>query len=236
MVEIKIPKKITPDPIIDSVIELRFQTIFKKEEIISRFYNRLNSDFPFFREQQQQILIGTFKPEYLTKISIQNKDFTVSFGSNVVVFGNAGGYKGWSLFSKMIYQYTEVLVKEGLIGKIDRIGIRYVNFFKDVLLLSSNTNLKINFGNKQDYSENKNTQIRTELSKGKFGFNLVMADNVAHNSSLGSILDIDAYVDKIEAPFSEKIIQLIEEAHVEEKQLFYGLLKPEFIEKFKPEY
>src|SRR5258707_239087 len=229
MVEIKIPKKITPDPIIESVVEFRFQTAFKKEEIISRIYNQLSSDFPLFRDQQQQILIVPFKPEYLTKVSIQNKDFTVSFGSNVIVFGNAFGYKGWSLFSKMVYQYTESLVKTGLIGKIDRIGIRYVNFFKDVLLLSSNTNLKIDFVNKQDYSENKNTQIRTELSKGKFGFNLAMADNVAHNNSVVSILDIDIYVDNLDSAFSNEIIQLFEDAHIEEKLLFYGLLKQEFV-------
>lgn len=232
----KIPKKITPDPIVNSVVEFRFQTPLEKDKIISTLHNLLSSDFPYFQDQLPQIVFPILKPEYVAKTTLRNKDFTVSFGTNVIIFGNAREYLGWPAFSKIVFHFSELLTSKGIMGKIDRVGLRYINFFKDVHVLSTGTNLQINFENKADYNTGKNTQLRTEIQKGKYGFNLVLADNVGHNNALGSMLDIDAYLDNPNIGFSSELIKLVEEIHLEEKILFYGLLKQDFVDKFKPEY
>lgn len=44
--DIKIPKKITPDPISESVVELRFKTNLPADAVFGMLYKKLNEMFP----------------------------------------------------------------------------------------------------------------------------------------------------------------------------------------------
>jgi uncharacterized protein (TIGR04255 family) len=231
MSEIPIPKKITPDPIIDSVVEFRFSSPHQREKLVTLLFNHFSSEFPSFREFLPPV---GFPSEYTTRVSLQNVDFTVNIGPNVLSFGCAKDYKGWLLFSKMVKTNMENLSNLGLIGDIERVGLRYINFFKNVMLVSQNINLDISFMGREGY-KTRTTSLRTELQKGIFSFNVIVADNIVHNNVPGAILDVDVSA-VVTGKFSSATMNIIERAHVEEKLIFYSLLKAEFLNTFKPEY
>ena len=52
----------------------------------------------------------------------------------------------------------------------------------------------------------------------------------------GLLIDIDTFVEKDLADFFEQKKDLIEEGHLEEKRLFYGLLKDNFLKSLNPTY
>lgn len=233
MSQIRVPVKITPDPIVDSIVEFRFASIHQKEKLIPLLLNHFSSPFPFFRDSLPQI---GFSSEYATRTSLHNSEFAVNVGPNVVSFACLKDYRGWSAFSAIIRENMISLASQNLIGDIERVGLRYVNFFKNVMLLSQNINLDITFAGREHY-KSRTASLRTELQKDNFSFNVIIADNVIHNNSIpGSILDIDVTTEPQKLPFSEKVMGIVDQLHLEEKTLFYSLLKNEFLQSFNPEY
>ena len=78
--------------------------------------------------------------------------------------------------------------------------------------------------------------MRTEIEQGEFSSSLQIANNVIINGKLGSIIDIDTFVTKnLESFFSNKT-DIIHAGHLKEKELFYSLLKTEFLNTLNPTY
>jgi uncharacterized protein (TIGR04255 family) len=82
----------------------------------------------------------------------------------------------------------------------------------------------------------KNTIVRTEIEQGEFSSTLQVANNAIINGKLGSIIDIDTFVTKNLDTFFSKKTELINAGHLKEKELFYSLLKPEFLNTLNPTY
>ncbi|SKC73578.1 TIGR04255 family protein [Ohtaekwangia koreensis] len=233
MIQTDIPKKITPDPIVDSVVEFRFSSQHPKDRLTTLLLNHFSVEFPSFRDFAPQI---GFPLEFTTKVSLHNDNFNVNIGPNVISFGCMNSYKGWSPFSAIVTETMHNLSKQGLINEIERVGLRYINFFKNIMLISQNTNLDISFSGRENYTT-RSTSLRTQLQKDPFIFNVIIADNVVHNNVPGSILDIDVATEHgLKIKFSDQIIRILEQAHSEEKMIFYSLLKNDFVKKFNPEY
>ena len=52
----------------------------------------------------------------------------------------------------------------------------------------------------------------------------------------GSIIDIDTYVDDPKFTADKQLIELLDSEHEIIKNLFFSLLKPEFLKTLNPEY
>ena len=50
----------------------------------------------------------------------------------------------------------------------------------------------------------------------------------------GSVIDIDTYIEN--SNIKNNMKELIEEGHIAQKELFFSLLKPEFLQELNPEY
>jgi len=231
----RIPTKITPDPIIEAAVEIRFKSSLSKDSIIPGFINAFIKDFPRYKEGTIPPFPG-FLEDHLSKISLFNESFLVGFGSRVLVFGCVGGYKGWDKFSKVIYSNLEKVFSEKLVDGVERIGVRYINFFKGVSDLSSNINLQISFAGKENFSQMRGTQIRTEVGKEGLKIAFLLVDNARVNNNDGSILDIDSYSENLNLKSPKDIISKIEENKFEETNLFFTLIKDSFLAKYNPEY
>ena len=55
-------------------------------------------------------------------------------------------------------------------------------------------------------------------------------------SAIGSVIDIETVLENNIDDFFGQMKELVEEGHVEEKKLFFSLLKPEYLETLNPEY
>jgi uncharacterized protein (TIGR04255 family) len=239
--DMPLPKAINPCPIYEAIVELRFDTSFPNDAIFGVIYNEFKADYPKVDELPVLQIPEPirkldrnlqFKPGY--KLT-NNKDpnFIFQVGPKVFSLANTKPYAGWMEFSKRIKDILERVEKLKLIDSYSRIGVRYINGFEFNIWNKVNLTMVLSDQILNDYE----SYIRIEIPTSRFKSTLQISNraevNVDEQIKKGSIIDIDMY---LEGPTND-IINLIEIGHEEEKQLFFYLLKNEFIEQeLNPEY
>ncbi len=127
------------------------------------------------------------------------------------------------------------------ITKISRVGIRYIDFFEGDVFKNINLQLTI-------YGENAVTEqtfVRTLLKRGNFDCLLLVGNNMTVGTAnaparIGSIIDIDMSNTEVGGQTSKQFFQevgeLLEQGHDTQKDLFFSILKPEFLATLNPAY
>jgi len=234
-----LPKSINPCPIIEAVLEVRFEPLVPKSAAFGIIYNQVKNNFKTapvslpilqlpeqLRERDENL---KFKPHY--KISKEN--IVLQIGPDVLSISMVKNYMGWDVFSNEIYDLLDQIEKSKIVKEYSRIGIRYVNFFESQIYDNINVGINLN-GNNIDYS---NTVVRTRFTHEVFRSNLLITNEAGFNNKKGSIIDIDTFLDDKNLMNNKSLIKkIIREGHLEEKKLFYKLLKKEFLEGLNPKY
>ena len=232
-----LPRSITPCPILEAIFEIRFKTTVHPDAIFGLVYNKLNGEFgnveklPILQLPENLRSVDPnlkYKPYY----KISSESFIVQVGPDVLSIVSKDGYAGWEIFSKKILDVIAQVHELDIINSIERVALRYLNFFTTDVFKSIELEIRIN-SKDINYS---NTVFRTEIEAEGFVSILQIANNVISFGNVGSVIDIDTYKDKnLDGFLSEKeeIINLI---HSCEKKLFFTLLKPSFLEELNPVY
>ncbi len=233
----KLPKAIEPCPIVDALFEIRFIPKTHPNAVFGMVYNVLQEDFPEVKNlpilQLPEAVRTTdpnlkFKPHY----RISNQNFVTQIGPDVLTISSFPTYVGWDNFSIQIFKILDKIQEIGIIDSVIRIGIRYINFFIEDIF--QNINLKISF--RDNDIEYKNTIVRTELEEGNFKSSLQVANNANYENKSGSIIDIDTSTESnLDNFFKEKEV-IINKGHAIEKELFFSLLKDDFLQTLNPTY
>jgi len=238
----KLPEKISPCPIVEAIVEIRFQTTFPTDAVFGMVYSAVKDDFlkveklpilqlpEVVRDQDPNL---RFKPYY----RLRSGNFLMNVGSRVVSVINAGEYVGWKIFYEKIISTLNKIEPLNIAEKVLRVGIRYVNFFEDVDIYEK-INLKIGFHD-QPY-EAKQKTFKSVIDKAPFISNLQIVNNsqLKVNGSLkqGSVLDSDNYIEDSKGiPFSE-LSNIIDQGHQLEKSIFFELLSTSYLESLNPVY
>jgi len=232
-----LPKQINPCPILDALFEIRFSTTIHPSAVFGMMYNGLKEDFqkvdnlPILQLPEAVRANDPsfkFKPHY----RISNEDFVVQIGPEVLTISSFPTYAGWKKFSAQINSILNKVKNIKIIDSVSRIGIRYINFFeKDIF---KDIDLKIYIG--KDDIAYQNTVIRTEIEHKYFKSTLQVANNANHQNKLGSIIDIDTFRDANLENFFTKKEEIINLGHEFEKELFFSLLKSDFLKELNPVY
>jgi uncharacterized protein (TIGR04255 family) len=232
------PVLIEPCPIVEAVCEIRFDPIVPAEAVFGMAYSKIQSHVgnpiatPLAGLAAQLLNDPNlrFQPHY----RFESKNYLVQLGPQVFSVVTVGAYPGWPKFSTKVRDVMHAFFSAGVLDKISRLGLRYINFF-DAHDIYKNIDLEIKFeGTTVDGRE---TTFSTILAD-EFNHHVqIRKDNfmVAQPDHKGSIIDIDSFA---LAPKTDlkNFDKLIEVAHSEEKQIFFGLLKTEFLAQFKPQY
>lgn len=236
-----IPIKITPCPIVDSTIELRFETEIDHSAVFGMVYSAFRD-----KTKKTEHLPVTQIPEAIRfkdpnllhqphhKLSYDN--FAIQVGPSAISLGNVGEYIGWRDFLK---EATSVFQKFGEIGiakKILRLGLRYINYFESDIF----DKIDLSIMQREKALKTDNMFIRVEIKRNDFVNTLQVANNATVTSRgktrVGSIIDIDTFttsaLDNLFVNVSTRLIDV----HEEEKKLFFSLLKPDFLDTLNPEY
>jgi uncharacterized protein (TIGR04255 family) len=232
-----LPKKISPCPIVDALFELRFSSKINSSAVFGLIYNVLQEDYERVENlpilQLPEIVRSSdpnfkYKPYY----RISNNDFVIQIGPDVVSISSFPKYVGWTLFSKTIFEVLHKVEKIGIINELERVGIRYINFFENNIF--DKINLKVFVGG--DEIPYKNTVLRTEIDQFEFKSTLQIANNVLNNDRLGSIIDVDTFMFSDLKSFFDEKTNVLSKGHDKEKELFFSLLQNEFLLTLNPEY
>jgi len=232
-----LPKNINPCPIVDALLEVRFISNINDNAVFGLIYSVLQKDFqkvetlPIF---QLPDIVRTKDPnlKYKPYYKISNDNFVIQIGPNVISISSFPKYLGWESFSKIIFDVLLKIENIEIINIIERIGIRYINFFETNIF--EKVNIKVCIGN--DDILYKNTIVRTEIEQEEFNSTLQITNNAVINGKFGSIIDIDTFKNSdLESFFSHKT-DIVNNGHLREKELFYSLLKSDFLNTLNPKY
>ena len=235
----KIPKKITPSPILESTVEIRFETLFPSDAVFGILYPHLSEQYKKFEKlpilQIPEILRSQdpnlkYQPAY----KLIDSDFWVQIGSNVISITNVNSYVGWAEFSERINKILTYLTNSNLVSKVTRFGIRYISFF----CLDIFEKIKIDITLDGDRLPSEQFIIRTLLRREEFLVNLQVANKTTIDkfTEIGSIIDIDTFIENEDLTLSAIGDLFLEKSHQEQKKLFFGILNQEFLDSLNREY
>ncbi len=238
----KLPKKISKCPIIDAVIEIRFESSINSNAIFGIIYSCLQAEYP--KVETLPILqvpeplrendpVFKYKPHY----KISDDQYTIQIGSDVIAFGSVIPYPGWTEFSRKFQSNFDNILKTGIIHKVIRLGVRYINYFDNnifdnVILEFKSTDNILNL-------PTGNTVIRTDVPCNSYTSTLQITNNAKidpENEIVGSLIDIDTFKIYQDMSFLNSYKSEIQNAHNIEKELFFSILKQDYINSLEPVY
>ena len=232
-----LPKKIEPCPIIDALVEIRFLTEIPSDAVFGLFYSKLKNNFDEVKklpimELPDQVRTNDPNLKYKPHYKLIGNNFVSQIGPKVLSISSYPEYIGWNKFSKKINSILDLVHDTEVIKEIERVGIRYINFFE--MSIFNYLDLKFLLGNKEiNY---KNTVFRTELEQDEFISTLQIANNIKNNRKTGSIIDIDTFKKKGLNDFFNNKETIIDNGHLKEKELFFKLLNNDFLKTLNPKY
>jgi len=233
----KFPKLIEVCPIVDAVIEIRFKTKVPHSAVFGLVYSKLSSEFKSVEnlpilQIPENIRMGDPNLKYKPLYKISNNDFIVQIGPDVLSISSSPKYVGWQKFSKKIFSILNQIEDLKIISEVERLGIRYINFFNQNIF----DKIKLEMNLSGENILNQKTFIRTQISSGKFLNILQISNEAISKNVLGSIIDIDCSKTKGLQDFFKNKEAIINEGHLKEKELFFNLLTDEFLKELKPIY
>jgi uncharacterized protein (TIGR04255 family) len=223
---------------VEAVCEIRFDPIVPAEAVFGMAYAKIQSHVGNPKATPLAGLVSQlanepnlkFQPHY----RFESPDYLVQLGPQVFSVVTVGAYPGWAKFSTKVRDVMHAFFSAGVLDNISRLGLRYINFF-DAHDIYKNIDLEIKF--EGTVVDGRETAFSTILAE-EFNHHVqIRKDNfmVARPDRKGSIVDIDSFVLAPKTDLKD-FDKLIEVAHLEEKQIFFGLLKQEFLAQFKPQY
>jgi uncharacterized protein (TIGR04255 family) len=235
----KLPTEITPNPLILTPIEIRFVPKNTNINLISELFPIFSKDLPMLdnlnqipkeiREKNPQLM---FQPDF----RLRNEKYSISFGNNILLIEILGDYPLWKNYFSFIKDQVNKFLEIGILQNIIRIGVRYGSIFQN-----NEINQVLQYLPKisvPGYSE-KISHSKFDLIKGEINLHLQVAENAIlekpGKTLVGVYVDIDAsYLLPVDS--NDKIITIIDQLHTAEKELFYQILKPEFLVTLNPKY
>lgn len=238
------PKRLARNPIVDAVAEIRFTSKIPNDAIIGLVYSTLQNTF------------GT--PESLPILqlpaALREKDPNLRYQAcykftkpgNVLLIGpynvalSTYPYSDWGAASPLLHEILTRLNAVELFERIERLGLRYVNFFEKLNICEHST-LTLQVRNisiaKQSITlrtetESKGFKVITQVS------NCAQAQ-VAGEMKSGSILDIDVVKPDLNISpdsLTHDLRSLFMLANEIADTTFFNLLADDFIATFEPEY
>lgn len=239
----KYPIQLKNPPIVESIVEIRFNSIFPDEVVFGIFYGAIKDRYNKIEELNtakipKEIIENEptlkFAPHYL--IEAVDKPLLLMIGPKVLVFKYQKHYKttieypGWNHFIyKEIMETLSEITKHNYIKEVLRVGLRTIDFVGDDIF--KNLNISINMVNKE--LDGLEKTIRFNIKEDEFD-NIIAISNssllmIGNNPNKGSTIDIDTSKEGIITEDIESYLsEILSSGHETNKNLFFELLTEEY--------
>ena len=237
------PNKIEKDLISEADLEIRYTHDFPDEALFGilmpLFVKLTNNNLAKIQNLQpipfpEDIL--KLNPEliYQSKYKYETNNFSFAIGNNSILFTVSKPYSGWINWKAFFQPILNEIEKLNIVHSITRIGLRYIDIAEGDLIPNTDLTLKI----KSDFFNTGGYPISfyTNFKAGKYFTNIRVDNNGIFLNKKSTSIDVDCYIDEVQLTNKsvEDSINLIEELHVLNKKIFFGLFTDEFINKLNP--
>jgi uncharacterized protein (TIGR04255 family) len=235
----QVPISISPNPLFTSTVEIRFTTNINRFDLLQKMNSAFRDEFPIIEEGNIPHELKEHEEQfrYAADFILKNDDFSISFGTRSISFENVSDYKYWDKYFTFIKESLKKVFELKFIERIERCGVRYGSMLDGHLnpenMLIDLPKLQINqmnskFRGFQSMFNTDNSNLYLQIST-----NLkIVKDGV---TKTGLYIDIDASNTSHLKP-NEDVFIIINNLHMDQKQLFFGLLKTEYLETLNPKY
>jgi len=243
---VRLPVSIEPCPIVDATAELRFEPAVPSAVAVGLAYERLVKKFP--RVSPLQII--PFPDEFhkinpalahQAQFRFESDEYVALLGPTMFAVGVNGPYTKWPRISPNLQEAFDLIRETKIVGVPIRFGFKYMNFFPGNAL--SNLNVTFNVADTEIAEEGTLLQTQVLCQPFKILLQIITGAQITSRvlpvdpNTRGTLLSLDCFKEQsFEADFLEKISENLELAHNKEKELFFRLLKDEFIQTLNPKY
>ena len=245
----RLPKKITPDNLKDTLVEIRYAKDIVPELLPGLALGILKPmGFAYIPASNSNINILDNNQQIAFGIGAGNAGFFVKehvrihFNPNQIVFNCISDkYVGWEAYFEIITKVTGSLFDNGIIQSFSQLSIRYISEFKHIDIYQaikgtidvSNTGLKLDNSILRLTDESGNLKIFVTLTnKAK----RISASLQGQQIIEASLIDINIYENFNPISDFDALKTKLNEVHLKQKEVFFGLINDEFLETLKPEY
>jgi len=245
-IPVRIPKRLEENPLLDVIAEIRFSSAIPADTVVGMVYSTLKDLFAApasLPAVQIPALLRDADPnlKYLALYKFEGKGHYLQLGPRSVALGTPRPYRDWESVTPTLKEVLGKLEGIRLFDKIERTGLRYVNFFEGLNILQ-HTTLSLEVAGKS--IADQNITVRAEHREQDRFTVILQLINTAVAEILGarkngSVLDIDTICEPLNLS-GEKVAEEIYRALTESNQIadntFFGIVKQDLIEKYKPVY
>lgn len=233
----RIPKKISPSPIAESLFELRFDSDYPADALVGTVYNCFRERYPEFKklpvtDLPQYIRDQDPSLKYVPYYRMSNDSFVFQIGPRSFTVACPKEYLGWDKYFKEISWVKDQIVNLHIISKPHRIGVRYINFFKDRNVFDK-LHLDLNLGG-NSLTDAANL-VKSEFIYQGFRCIVQITNQAMMGSEKGSSLDIDVICDNKDNVLDSFDIT-VSNCHSTLKQIFFNILGDDYLDSLNPEY
>ena len=233
----RLPKKITPDALLETYVEVYYTTKSPAEVAFGKFYEVLTQDFDYLRPPAQvlnSVLGGQIQTQDEPLFRGQGIQFRLRDG--FVGISCSAEYLGWPLYRQRLSQVLQHLTVTGEILAFTRVGLRYINALpwrpaNEQLLVQLPTLPTGLIVEQFRYW----AQLRTDDG---YQVNLMLSDDqrVVGREGPQSLFDLDIIWEHGPLATLSEVLAKLDETHQREKEVFFGLLNPAYLASLNPQY
>lgn len=238
-----LPVRISPCPILEAIMEVRFVTEEDWEVLPGLLFNLVRERYPVKKTLSLSQIPSDIRkkvPEltYRALLQFERENFVIRFGPRVFALATKGDYPGWPAFRSEMEWLLKRVEEAGFITEGERLGLRYMDFFEGRGRLFDLLTAKVFFG---DYPvSGPELQVSKVLRREPFQARLVLNDGVTVRRGgavvQGGLLDLDVWLSAQHFGLFNDGLEQFDKGHDLNKQVFFGLLDPSYLESLKPEY
>ena len=246
---IKLPKKLNKEPLIDAVFEVRFSSVAPASVILPGFlFNKLEGEkkiesFPIsqlpkpVRDADPNLKYAPLSRIEWRKFIIGVSDFSVSVSCKYP-------YPGWSEFKPAALNIMKILVESNIVKEVERYSMKYIDLIpeKDIQQIVGMFNLEMSVAGHK--LEKEQFHLRIDIPKDGFMHTVQVisfAQAVLNDGTKkeGAIIDIDTAValesSSIQS-LADGLSEKLEYLHLANKAMFFSCLKSHAIDSLEPSY
>ncbi len=238
-----IPKKISPSPIVEAVTEIRFENELPSAVIFGKLFGALSDEFG---ETEPLPIIGMprelmdkeefkFAPHYRLK----NDRFLVNIGQRIISVNRIctkEEYTNWNDYYKIINSVFGVAQKAKLFETVERISVRYINFFDHPI--SSVLNFDFNLFNEKVSDFQDLTLSFTRKLENNNGLGVTIGSNATvqfeSQPKKGLVVNFEAFKEQPVAVAD--MLSNVDDLHAIVEQGFFSSLDKAFLASLEPVY
>jgi len=242
----KVPSKITPDRIRDSIVQVFFQSGIPFEPLIGIIYSALTkagwkyANRPNQSQLQKGLIIefASTQQHFFIKDQIRLE----LFSNQSIAFNCNNNYIGWDSYSKYIREVFDALYAAGHFKNFSRVGIRYISEFSNIDILEK-INFKVSSPDVEGTISNSSYRftfqekdvLKTINIASKLPVNALLAE-ANEPVKFVSLIDVDIVQANLNCQKIDELFSTIDSLHIVEKKIFFGMLSDEYLQTLNPEY